>query len=41
MSFYWGKTIAEYQASRKREDALMAAWLDFFVEQGPRFRAPE
>jgi Cellulase (glycosyl hydrolase family 5) len=40
ISFYWGKTIAEYKRSAKIEDALMAAWLEFFREQGPRFRAP-
>lgn len=38
ISFYWGRTIAEYKASRKMEDAMMAAWLDFFVEQGPHFK---
>jgi len=40
ISFYWGKTIAEYKATQKVEDALMAAWLEFFQEQGPRFRSP-
>ena len=39
-SFYWGETSAEYRKTRKIEDALIAAWLDFFQEQGPRFRAP-
>jgi hypothetical protein len=40
ISFYWGKTIAEYQRSPRPQDAVMAAWLDFFRDQGPRFRAP-
>jgi len=40
ISFYWGRTVAEYRRSSKREDAIMAAWLDFFRDQGPRFRAP-
>ncbi|HVR87743.1 MAG TPA: cellulase family glycosylhydrolase [Planctomycetota bacterium] len=40
MGFYWGRTIAECKKSHKLEDALMAAWLEFFKEQGPRFRAP-
>ena len=40
ISFYWGRTTAEYKRSSKMEDAIMAAWLEFFQEQGPRFRAP-
>jgi hypothetical protein len=40
ISFYWGKTIAEYRKTRKLEDEVMASWLEFFQEQGPRFRAP-
>jgi len=39
-SFYWGKTIEECKASKDMNDALLAAWLEFFREQGPRFRAP-
>ncbi len=39
-SFYWGKTIEECKASKTMNDALLAAWLEFFREQGPRFRAP-
>lgn len=39
ISFYWGKTIAECRASKEMNDALFATWLEFFVEQGPRFRA--
>jgi len=37
-SFYWGKTIEECKASNDPRDALLAAWLEFFREQGPRFR---
>src|SRR5579872_2358244 len=33
ISFYWGGTIAECRKSRKLEDALMAAWLEFIKEQ--------
>jgi hypothetical protein len=40
IGFYWGRTIAEYRKSHKLEDAIMASWLEFFKEQGPRFRAP-
>jgi hypothetical protein len=40
ISFYWGKTIAECRASKEKGDAVFAAWLEFFREQGPRFRAP-
>ena len=40
ISFYWGKTIAEYRKTRKLDDAMMASWLEFFKEQGPRVRAP-
>jgi hypothetical protein len=38
--FYWGRTVAEYRKSHKLEDAIMASWLEFFREQGPRFRTP-
>lgn len=37
ISFYWGRTIDEYRATKKIDGALMASWLEFFVEQGPRF----
>jgi len=40
ISFYWGKTVAEYRKSHKLEDEIMASWLEFFREQGPRFRVP-
>jgi len=40
ISFYWGKTIEECKASGTMNDAVLAAWLQFFREQGPRFRAP-
>ena len=40
ISFYWGKTIAEYKQSSKPDDAVMASWLEFFQTQGPRFRSP-
>ena len=40
ISFYWGRTIDEYRRSSRLEDAIMASWLEFFRDQGPRFRAP-
>jgi hypothetical protein len=40
ISFYWGRTIAEYRRSSTLEAAVMASWLEFFRDQGPRFRAP-
>lgn len=40
ISFYWGKTIEECRASKEPGDALLAAWLEFFRTEGPRFRAP-
>lgn len=36
ISFYWGRTAAEYKRTKKLEDALMGAWLDFFKEQGTK-----
>lgn len=30
ISFYWGKTIEECKASGEMNDALLAAWLEFF-----------
>jgi hypothetical protein len=40
ISFYWGRTIAEYKAGGKIEDAFMAAWLEFYRAEGARYRAP-
>lgn len=42
ISFYWGKTIEEYEASKnpKLVDGLIANWLKDFKEQAPIRRAP-
>ena len=35
ISFYWGRTVAEYTAATEKKDvaALMAAWLKYFQQQ--------
>ena len=38
IGFYWGKTIEECRRSKDPGDALLGPWLEFFLEQGPRFR---
>lgn len=40
IGFYWGRTVEEYKRTHKLEDMSMALWLEFFRDQGPRFRAP-
>jgi len=36
ISFYWGKTIAEYrQNKRSIADDLMLDWLEYFVKKSP------
>jgi hypothetical protein len=42
ISFYWGKTIEEYEAAKEPGlvDALVGGWLRHFKEQAPRFRQP-
>ncbi len=39
ISFYWGKTILELKASGQMKDAMLAAWLEFILAEGPRFRS--
>jgi S-formylglutathione hydrolase FrmB len=34
ISFYWGKTANEYRQSGKLKDAIVAKWLETFVELG-------
>ena len=34
ISFYWGKTANEYRQSEKLPDAIVAKWLETFVELG-------
>ena len=38
ISFYWGKTIDELKASKEMKDALLAAWLEFIRDEGPRYK---
>jgi hypothetical protein len=38
IGFYWGKTVGELRGSKERADGLLREWLEFFAEQGPRFR---
>jgi hypothetical protein len=42
VSFYWGKTAQEYEATNRPGgvDTLIARWLRYFHEQGPSFRLP-
>jgi hypothetical protein len=39
IGFYWGKTLDEYKKSNEFGDALMRAWLEFFVRRGPALKA--
>lgn len=39
IGFYWGKTLEEYRRSKEMKDAFMRQWLEFFVSQGPAFKA--
>jgi hypothetical protein len=40
ISFYWGTMPPELRRSGLISDALLASWLDFVLEEGPRYRAP-
>lgn len=42
ISFYWGRTAAEYAAAPEKSDvaALMAAWLNYFQEQSDSMKRP-
>lgn len=42
ISFYWGRTIAEYDAAteKKMESAIIAAWLKFFRAQAAFMKRP-
>lgn len=42
LSFYWGKTIKEYEAAEEPElvDTLVAGWLKYFRDQAPSRRSP-
>ncbi len=42
IGFYWGKTAAEYEATKdpKPADGLLAAWIRYFQKQAPARRAP-
>lgn len=42
ISFYWGKTIEEYEAAKepKMVDGLIASWLKDFKKQAPQRRLP-
>jgi hypothetical protein len=42
ISFYWGRTITEYESAERPTltDALMAGWLKYFREQAPKMRQP-
>ncbi|HAV61606.1 MAG TPA: hypothetical protein DCY13_04480 [Verrucomicrobiales bacterium] len=43
ISFYWGRTIEEYeaQADATMADAIMVRWLRYFREAAPRYRQPQ
>lgn len=38
IGFYWGKPLKEYQQGKTIGDAIMARWLEFFQQNGPRFK---
>ena len=42
LSFYWGRTIAEYTTAMEKKDvaALMAAWLKYFQRQADFMKQP-
>jgi Cellulase (glycosyl hydrolase family 5) len=42
VSFYWGKTVRDYESAKRPGpiEALMARWLRYFQEQAPSFRLP-
>ena len=39
IGFYWGKTLEECRQSGEIGDALMRAWLEFFIRRGPGAKA--
>jgi hypothetical protein len=39
IGFYWGKTLEDYKKSSEFGDALMRAWLEFFVRRDPAAKA--
>ena len=42
ISFYWGKTIAEYkQKTDSIPEAMMLGWLEYFVKKTPGILAPD
>ncbi|VTR97968.1 cellulase family glycosylhydrolase [Tuwongella immobilis] len=40
VSFYWGRTIAEYERQSDLKSALVGAWLKRFQKQGPLMQPP-
>ena len=41
ISFYWGKTIAEYKREKGSiTDAMMLNWLEYFVRKAPEIVSP-
>ena len=42
VSFYWGKTVREYESAAQATgiDALLARWLRYFQDHAPSFRLP-
>ncbi len=38
IGFYWGQSLQEYQQGTTISDAIMARWLEFFKQNGPRFK---
>ena len=42
VSFYWGRTIAEYAAATEKKEvaALMGAWLAYFKKQADFMKQP-
>ena len=41
ISFYWGKTIAQYKREKGSiADAMMLNWLEYFVRKAPEIVSP-
>jgi hypothetical protein len=40
LSFYWGKTIEEYEEEKTLKSALAAAWLKYFRQQAETMKRP-
>ncbi|WP_417386628.1 cellulase family glycosylhydrolase [Gimesia sp.] len=38
IGFYWGQTLPEYKSEKSIAAALMAGWLEFFTENGSKFK---